>query len=109
MTTLIGAREAERPVTQVVCDLKRCSVRCGDKSCIPTVDEWRLCLLLSAQPGHVKSRAQILDVLYPTNFKIDERTIDSHVKRLRAKFLATLGVDPIQTRYGFGYSWNDQP
>lgn len=109
MMTFIGTREAEHPETKVWCDLKRFTVRYGVKSCKLTPDEWGLCLLLSAQPGHVKSRPQILDVLYPTNYEIDERSVDSYVKRLRKKLRAALGVNPIQTRYGFGYWWDDQP
>ena len=93
---------------KVWCDLKRFTVRYGDKSCGPTPEEWKLCLLLSANPGYVKSREQILDVLFPTNYEIEERSVDSFVKRLRAKLRKTLGVNPIQTRYGFGYSWAEQ-
>ena len=55
----------------------------------------------------IKERAQLMDIAYREDTDIEDRTIDSHVKRIRKKFKK---VDPdfsaIETRYGSGYRWN---
>ena len=87
------------------CDLRRKTIRLDDKSCELTPREFNLCLLLSANSGWVKSRAQILDAIWPNDLEIDDRKVDDHVKRARKKLKCSLGVNPIRTHYGFGYSW----
>jgi two-component system response regulator ChvI len=61
---------------------------------------------LARRPGHVKSRDQLIDAAYGENIYVDDRTIDSHIKRLRKKFK---DVDPefaqIETLYGVGYRY----
>jgi two-component system OmpR family response regulator len=58
--------------------------------------------LLLERPGRVQSRAQIIDRVRSDDVHITERTIDTHVRRIRAK-LRPLGLDPIETVHGVGY------
>ena len=71
-----------------------------------TVTEFLLLQALAKRPGHVKSRDQLIDAAYGEHIYVDDRTIDSHVKRLRKKFKA---VDSdyahIETLYGVGYRY----
>ena len=71
-----------------------------------TVTEFTLLHALARHPGHVKSRAQLLQEGYPHDAYVSDRTIDSHIKRLRRKLTET---DPafaaVETVYGLGYRW----
>jgi two-component system response regulator ChvI len=73
-----------------------------------TVTEFLILEALAARPGVVKSRNQLMDAAYSDDVFVDDRTIDSHIKRLRRKFRA---VDSefaaIDTLYGAGYSFTD--
>ena len=73
-----------------------------------TVTEFLLLQALARRPGHVKSRDQLIDAAYGEHIYVDDRTIDSHVKRLRRKFKE---VDPafvhIETLYGVGYRYRE--
>ncbi|MBC2668707.1 response regulator transcription factor [Novosphingobium piscinae] len=73
-----------------------------------TVTEFLILEALATRPGVVKSRNQLMDAAYNDDVFIDDRTIDSHIKRLRRKFRE---VDPefsgIETLYGAGYSFAD--
>ncbi len=73
-----------------------------------TVTEFLLLQALAQRPGFVKSRDQLMDVAYDDQVYVDDRTIDSHIKRLRKKMR---GVDPdfsaIETLYGIGYRYNE--
>ncbi len=74
-----------------------------------TVTEFLLVKALAQRPGHVKSRDQLMDAAYGEHVYVDDRTIDSHIKRLRKKFKA---IDPefsqIETLYGVGYRYKEQ-
>ena len=73
-----------------------------------TVAEYRLIKSLSSNPGFIKNRDQIMDAMYGEDTYVDDRTIDSHIKRLRKKFkLTDPEFDQIKTRYGSGYSWRE--
>ena len=73
-----------------------------------TVAEFKLVKSLSKYPGVVKDRNQLMDTMYGDSIYVDDRTIDSHIKRLRKKFqLYDKSFDQIRTRYGSGYSWRD--
>jgi two-component system, OmpR family, response regulator len=61
---------------------------------------------LYERPGVVLSRAQLLDRAYATDIHVTERTLDTHVRRIRAKF-RSLGKDPIATVHGVGYKASD--
>ena len=73
-----------------------------------TVTEFLLLEALATRPGVIKSRNQLMDAAYPDDVFVDDRTVDSHIKRMRRKFRT---VDPqfsaIDTLYGAGYSFND--
>jgi two-component system response regulator ChvI len=73
-----------------------------------TVTEFLIIQALAQRPGHVKSRDQLIDAAYGEHIYVDDRTIDSHVKRLRKKFRE---VDKdfahIETLYGVGYKYAD--
>jgi len=74
-----------------------------------TVTEFLLLQALAQRPGFVKSRDQLMDVAYDDQVYVDDRTIDSHIKRLRKKMR---GVDDdfsaIETLYGIGYRYNEE-
>ena len=74
-----------------------------------TVTEFMILEALAQRPGVVKSRNQLLDIAYQDDVYVDDRTIDSHIKRIRRKFRA---VDPqfdaIETLYGVGYRFEDE-
>ncbi|MCB1516382.1 MAG: winged helix-turn-helix domain-containing protein, partial [Hyphomicrobiaceae bacterium] len=61
------------------------------------------------RPGFVKSRDQLMDVAYDDQIYVDDRTIDSHIKRLRKKFkLVDDSFEMIETLYGVGYRFKEQ-
>jgi two-component system response regulator ChvI len=64
---------------------------------------------LAQRPGFVKSRDQLMDVAYDDQVYVDDRTIDSHIKRLRKK-LRSVDNDfsAIETLYGIGYRYNEE-
>ncbi|MDP8912234.1 MAG: response regulator transcription factor, partial [Pseudomonadota bacterium] len=74
-----------------------------------TVTEFMILEALAQRPGVVKSRNQLMDVAYQDDIYVDDRTIDSHIKRLRRKFRA---VDDefkgIETLYGVGYRFGEE-
>jgi two-component system response regulator ChvI len=73
-----------------------------------TVTEFLLLKALAQRPGHVKSRDQLMDSAYGENIYVDDRTIDSHIKRLRKKFKAIDDeFNQIETLYGVGYRYRD--
>ena len=73
-----------------------------------TVAEFNLIRSLSKHPGVIKDRNQLMDAMYGDTIYVDDRTIDSHIKRLRKKFKSyDPNFDQIRTRYGSGYSWRE--
>ena len=73
-----------------------------------TVTEFLLLKSLALRPGHVKSRDQLMDGAYGEHIYVDDRTIDSHIKRLRKKFKAVdASFAQIETLYGVGYRYRD--
>ena len=69
-----------------------------------TVTEFLILQALASRPGIVKSRNALMDAAYDDQVYVDDRTIDSHVKRLRKKFKASdVDFDMIETLYGVGY------
>ena len=73
-----------------------------------TVTEFLLLKSLAMRPGHVKSRDQLMDGAYGEHIYVDDRTIDSHVKRLRQKFkMVDADFAQIETLYGVGYRFRD--
>jgi two-component system response regulator ChvI len=73
-----------------------------------TVTEFLLLETLARRPGHVKSRDQLIDAAYGEHIYVDDRTIDSHIKRLRRKFKQVDGnFAQIETLYGVGYRYRN--
>ena len=73
-----------------------------------TVTEFLILKSLAARPGHVKSRDQLMDAAYGEHIYVDDRTIDSHIKRLRKKFrVIDSEFVQIETLYGVGYRYRE--
>ena len=73
-----------------------------------TVTEFLILESLANRPGYVKSRDQLMDAAYDDQIYVDDRTIDSHIKRLRKKFRKTdKTFDGIETLYGVGYKYRE--
>ncbi|MFQ5773747.1 MAG: response regulator transcription factor [Kiloniellaceae bacterium] len=73
-----------------------------------TVTEFLILKALAQRPGHVKNRDQLMDAAYGESVYVDDRTIDSHIKRLRKKFKdADEAFNQIETLYGVGYRYKD--
>ncbi len=73
-----------------------------------TVTEFLLLQALAIRPGVVKSRDQLMDIAYDDQVYVDDRTIDSHIKRLRKKFRTKDSeFASIETLYGIGYRFNE--
>ncbi len=71
-----------------------------------TVTEYLLLQALARNPGHVKNRDQLIDAAYGESIYVDDRTIDSHIKRLRKKFrIVDEEFNQIETLYGVGYRY----
>lgn len=93
---------------QLSMDPARHKVKWRGRDVTLTVTEFLILEALAQRPGVVKNRNQLLDVAYQEDVYVDDRTIDSHIKRIRRKFRA---VDPefdaIETLYGVGYRFED--
>ncbi|ABC62519.1 response regulator transcription factor [Erythrobacter litoralis] len=73
-----------------------------------TVTEFLILEALAARPGVIKSRNQLMDAAYPDEVYVDDRTVDSHIKRMRRKFRSVdREFGAIETLYGAGYSFSD--
>jgi two-component system response regulator ChvI len=74
-----------------------------------TVTEFLILQALASRPGVVKSRNALMDAAYDDEVYVDDRTIDSHIKRLRKKFTsADQAFDMIETLYGVGYRFKER-
>lgn len=87
-------------------DTARHEVHWGGQPVSLTVTEFLILEALASRPGVIRTRNQLMDVAYSEDIYVDDRTIDSHIKRMRRKFRA---IDPtfaaIETLYGAGYSF----
>ena len=107
-----GSEEAEGQLLdrgRLTMDPARHRVTWDGKPVTLTVTEFLILEALATRPGVVKSRNQLLDVAYQDDVYVDDRTIDSHIKRVRRKFRQ---VDPdfdgIETLYGVGYRFGEE-
>jgi two-component system response regulator ChvI len=90
-------------------DPARHKVAWDGKDVTLTVTEFMILEALAQRPGVVKSRNQLLDVAYQDDVYVDDRTIDSHIKRIRRKFRSVSPeFDSIETLYGVGYRFDDE-
>lgn len=79
-----------------------------EKQVVLTVTEFLILHSLAQRPGFVKSRDQLMDAAYDDQVYVDDRTIDSHIKRIRKKFRQVDGeFDSIETLYGVGYKYKE--
>ena len=94
---------------RLVMDPARHKVLWDGKDVTLTVTEFLILETLAQRPGVVKTRNQLLDVAYQDDVYVDDRTIDSHIKRIRRKFRAVDdGFDSIETLYGVGYRFEEE-
>ena len=90
-------------------DPERHSCRWKGKEGVLTVTEFRLLETLAIRPGVIKSRDALMDAAYEDQVYVDDRTIDSHIKRLRRKFRDVDDTfDRIETLYGVGYRFKEK-
>jgi two-component system, OmpR family, response regulator ChvI len=89
-------------------DQERHTCTWNGKQVVLTVTEFLILLALAQRPGVVKSRNALMDAAYDDQVYVDDRTIDSHIKRLRKKFKATDDdFEMIETLYGVGYRFKE--
>lgn len=94
---------------ELIMDPLRHAVKWKGKDVTLTVTEFLLLQALAQPPGFVKSRDQLMDVAYDDQVYIDDRTIDSHIKRLRKKMRSVdEEFSAIETLYGIGYRYNEE-
>jgi two-component system response regulator ChvI len=108
----VATSEEEVPLLErgrLTMDPARHKVRWDGKDVSLTVTEFLILESLAQRPGVVKTRNQLLDVAYNDDVYVDDRTIDSHIKRIRRKFRAAAPeFDAIETLYGVGYRFDEQ-
>jgi two-component system response regulator ChvI len=93
---------------QLRMDPERHSCTWKNKPVNLTVTEFRILQALVSRPGVVKSRNALMDAAYDDQVYVDDRTIDSHIKRLRKRFQFTdAEFDMIETLYGVGYRFKE--
>ena len=81
----------------------------GGRPVTLTVTEFLILETLAQRPGVVKTRNQLMDAAYQDDIYVDDRTIDSHIKRLRRKFRQVdSDFDAIETLYGAGYRFSEE-
>jgi two-component system OmpR family response regulator len=84
-------------------DPARAEARCDDTLVALTAQELSILKVLLARPGVVFDRTRIVDLAYPGNIHVSDRTIDSHIRNMRAKFAAAGCADVIETVHGLGF------
>lgn len=93
---------------QLLMDPERHSCTWDGRPVVLTVTEFLILQALAQRPGIVKSRDALMDAAYDDQVYVDDRTIDSHIKRLRKKFKAVDdNFDVIETLYGVGYRFKE--
>ncbi len=89
-------------------DLRRYTARWDDRAVPLTVTEFMILHALARRPGHVKTREQLMNEGYPHDTFVSDRTIDSHIKRIRKKFTEIDSrFDGVETVYGLGYRYTE--
>ena len=105
------AQEAQQPIDRgrLTMDPARHRVTWGGKPVTLTVTEFLILETLAQRPGIVKTRNQLMDAAYQDDIYVDDRTIDSHIKRVRRKFREVdADFDAIETLYGAGYRFSEE-
>ncbi len=94
---------------RLVMDPARHRTSWGGAAVTLTVTEFLILETLAQRPGVVKTRNQLMDAAYQDDIYVDDRTIDSHIKRVRRKFRAVdPAFDAIETLYGAGYRFSEE-
>lgn len=89
-------------------DPLRHACKWNDQNVTLTVTEFLILQSLATRPGFVKSRDALMDAAYDDQIYVDDRTIDSHIKRIRKKFrVVDKEFDQIETLYGVGYKYKE--
>lgn len=105
------AAEVQGPLTRgaLAMDPARHKVTWKDEPVTLTVTEFLILETLAQRPGIVRTRNQLMDAAYQDDIYVDDRTIDSHIKRLRRKFRQVDSeFDAIETLYGAGYRFSEE-
>ena len=98
--------EKRLEIGELSLDLRRYTATFGGQPVNLTVTEFMILQALTRHPGHVKTRQQLVQEGYPHDTFVSDRTIDSHIKRLRKKLQAVQpSFDGIETVYGLGYRY----
>jgi len=109
LATPPGAEERPLVVGELELDPLRYTARLGGKPAALTVTEFLMLAALARHPGHVKTRRQLMEQGYPHDAFVSDRTIDSHIKRLRRKLCGVdPGFDAVETVYGLGYRYREE-
>ena len=107
----VGEADDEEEISvrgKLIIDPRRHLCSWDEKEVSLTVTEFLILAALAQRPGHVKSREQLMDAAYGENIYVDDRTVDSHIKRLRRKFkMVDSDFSQIETLYGIGYRYKD--
>jgi two-component system response regulator ChvI len=107
-----GGEQAAKSLIErgsLVLDEERHACTWKDHKVTLTVTEFLILQALAVRPGVVKSRNALMDAAYDDQVYVDDRTIDSHIKRLRKKFKAVdTSFEMIETLYGVGYRFKEQ-
>jgi two-component system, OmpR family, response regulator ChvI len=104
-----GAEEALLLRGRLTMDPQRHRVLWQGRPVTLTVTEFLILETLAQRPGIVKTRNQLMDAAYQEDIYVDDRTIDSHIKRVRRKFREVdPAFDAIETLYGAGYRFSDE-
>ena len=106
----VDRAEADKPITRgrLTLDPLRHACTWGEAPVTLTVTEFLILHALAQRPGFVKSRDQLMDAAYDDQVYVDDRTIDSHIKRIRKKLRAVdAEFASIETLYGVGYRYKE--
>jgi len=106
----LSAIESDKPnmltFAELVIDASKHSVSYKGQKIAPTAMEFSILYFLALNPDIIRSRNDIMDITYPDNVYVDDRTVDSHIKRLRKKLRSIdCPEDMIETKYGVGYAF----
>ncbi len=109
--TVVANGEEQKPMLvrgRLTMDPAKHEVHWDQKDVQLTVTEFMILEALAQRPGFVKSRDQLMDAAYDDDIYVDDRTIDSHIKRLRKKFRhVDEAFKGIETLYGVGYRFSE--
>lgn len=104
VATLQGDSQDQADLSGLTLDEDRIEARYRGQSITLTVVEFALLKTLAERPGHIRSRQQLIDRIYNDNRVVSDRTVDSHIKKLRRKLADTFpNVEFIHSIYGAGY------